>query len=59
MVRKLDAVAEIVTVTASLERARLICALLRQEGILARSPQAVLHLADRLTESLTLTPQSR
>gem|GEM_PF-5385536 len=45
---------EIAAETVSLERARRVCVMLRQEGILAQAPCAVSLLADRLLESLKL-----
>jgi hypothetical protein len=44
----------IVDQTRALERARYICAMLRQEGVIGRAPYAVVHLADSLLKSLTL-----
>jgi hypothetical protein len=51
-VSKHDSTRKIAAKTVSLERARRVCATLRQEGSLAQVPCAVLLLANRLLESL-------
>ncbi len=43
---------QIIEEVRMLERARLVCAMLREEKILSHSPYIVLHLAQRLLKSL-------
>ena len=47
-----DAVEQIRRDTERLSRTRLVCTLLRQEGILSDNSHFVIHLADRLLKSL-------
>ena len=49
-----DLTRAIIDETRSLERARRICAMLREERALGRTPYAVAYLAERLLKSLSL-----
>ena len=50
--RSRKSTAVVIDQTLRLCRARLLCADLRAEGLLASAPQAVVLLADRLLETL-------
>ena len=49
-----DGAQDIASQTQNLLKARLACAVLREEKILGRAPQVVLRLAERLLGSLAL-----
>jgi hypothetical protein len=51
--RKHSVIKEIQRDTINLHRGRLICALLRREGILYHNPRIVIDLAERLLKSLS------
>lgn len=50
--RSRKSTAIVIDETQKLSRARLLCANLRAEGLLASAPQVVALLADRLLETL-------
>jgi hypothetical protein len=54
--RKSDRTEQIEQDATSLRRCRLVCALLRREGILAHNPHVLMSLADSLLRSLTRYP---